>query len=108
MREAGVPDGTEWAAVPPGRLPPFRCPAIPCCQRSAVQIDSTLWVVTIVVLVLVFTLDFFLAVRKAPCRLDARGIALDRLLRTAAAIAFGCSSPLSSAAPMPASSTQAG
>lgn len=52
------------------------------------QIDSSLWVATIVVLILVFTLDFFLAVRK-PHAVSMREASLWTAFYVTAAIAFG-------------------
>ena len=70
-------------------LPPVPLPATTTrCRRSPVQIDSTLWAVTLVGLVVVFTLDFFLAVRR-PHAVTMREASLWTAVYVAAAIAFG-------------------
>ena len=52
------------------------------------QIDSTLWIVTLVVLVLVFTLDFLLAVRR-PHAVSMREASLWTVFYVSAALVFG-------------------
>jgi tellurite resistance protein TerC len=53
-----------------------------------VQIDSTLWIVTLVVLVLVFTFDFLLAVRR-PHAVSMREASLWTVFYVSAALVFG-------------------